>query len=77
MLRVGAGEGAKIAVEIWSLPEAAFGRFVAAIPSPLGVGTLKFDDGTSAKGFLVEAEAVKGAEDVSSYGGWRAFVKRS
>jgi allophanate hydrolase len=75
LLRVGAGLGARIAVEIWSLPEAAFGRFVAAIPSPLGIGALKFDDGSSAKGFLVEAEAVKDAEDVSSFGGWRAFVK--
>jgi len=26
------------------------------------------------KGFLVEAEAVNGARDISAYGGWRAFV---
>jgi len=76
LLRIAAGQGAKIAVEIWSLPEAGFGRFVAAIPSPLGVGALSFDDGTSAKGFLVEAEAVKGAQDVSAFGGWRAYVTR-
>jgi allophanate hydrolase len=76
LLRVAAGEGAKISVEIWSLNPAAFGAFVAAIPSPLGVGSLSFEDGTSAKGFLVEAEAVKGAEDVSAFGGWRAFVGR-
>jgi len=76
LLRVGAGEGAKINVEIWSLTPAAFGAFVAAIPSPLGVGALAFDDGTSAKGFLVEAEAVKGAQDVSAFGGWRAYVGR-
>ena len=74
MLRVAKGEGAKIAVEIWSLSPAAFGLFVSAIPSPLGVGVLRFDDGTSAQGFLVEAEAVKGAEDISRFGGWRAYV---
>ncbi|HEY1944241.1 MAG TPA: allophanate hydrolase [Roseiarcus sp.] len=74
LLRVGSGEGAAIAVEIWSLSPDAFGRFVAAIPAPLGIGTLAFEDGTSAKGFLVEAEAVKGAEDVSRFGGWRAYV---
>ena len=56
---------------------AAFGSFVAAIPPPLGIGTLAFDDGTIAKGFLVEAEGVKGAEDVSRFGGWRACVARS
>ncbi len=74
LLRVGAGEGAPIAVEIYALSTEAFGRFVAAIPAPLGVGTLTFDDGTEAKGFLVEAEAVKGAEDISRFGGWRAFL---
>ncbi len=75
LLRVGAGQGAAIAVEIWSLTPEGFGKFVAAIPAPLGIGTLAFEDGTHAKGFLVEAEAVKGAEDVSRFGGWRAFVK--
>ena len=73
---MGAGEGAKIAVEIWSLTPVAFGLFVANIPSPLGIGVLRFDDGTSAQGFLVEAEAVKGAEDISRFGGWRAYVGR-
>ncbi len=74
LLRVAAGDGAKIAVEIWSLGRAEFGAFVAAIPAPLGIGTLTFDDGTVAKGFLVEAEAVKGAEDISRFGGWRAYL---
>ncbi len=74
LLRVGSGEGAAIAVEIWSLSPEAFGRFVAAIPAPLGIGTLAFADGTSAKGFLVEAEAIKAAEDVSRFGGWRAYL---
>ena len=76
LLRVGPAQGAEIAVEIWSLEPAAFASFVAAIPPPLGIGTLAFADGTSAKGFLVEAEGVKGAEDVSKFGGWRAFVAR-
>jgi allophanate hydrolase len=49
---------------------------VSKIPAPLGIGTLSFTDGTSAKGFLVEAEAVKGAQDISSYGGWRAYLAR-
>ncbi len=26
------------------------------------------------RGFLVEAEAIKGARDISSFGGWRRFV---
>ncbi|MGA2795344.1 MAG: allophanate hydrolase [Roseiarcus sp.] len=75
LLRVAPREGASIAAEIWGLDARAFGAFVANIPSPLGVGTLSFTDGASAKGFLVEAEAVKGAQDVSRFGGWRAYVR--
>jgi allophanate hydrolase len=77
LLRVPAGQGASIAVEVWALPAAGFGNFVAGIPSPLGIGTLKLADGRSVKGFLAEVEGVAGARDVSSFGGWRAFVAQS
>jgi len=40
----------------------------------LSIGTLKLADGTMVKGFLVEAEAVAGARDISSFGGWRAYL---
>ncbi|PHP65391.1 allophanate hydrolase [Zhengella mangrovi] len=73
MLRVAAGEGAPIAIELWSMSEAAYGSFVAAIPAPLGIGTLRLEDGGMAQGFLVEAEAVRDARDISAYGSWRAF----
>ena len=76
LLRVADGTGGKLAVEVWSLDAAGFGQFVAAIPAPLGIGTLRLADGTTAKGFLVEAEAVRGGEDITSYGGWRAYLAR-
>jgi len=57
------------------LEPSAFGAFVAAIPAPLGIGTLLLSDGASAKGFLIEAEATKGAKDISGFGGWRAYLK--
>ena len=47
---------------------------LAKIPSPLCIGTLDLADGRAVKGFLVEAEAVKGARDISSFGGWRKFI---
>ena len=74
LLRVASEQGTSIICEIWALDAKAFGEFVSRIPSPLGIGTISFTDGTSSKGFLVEAEAVHGAQDVSSYGGWRAFT---
>jgi allophanate hydrolase len=74
LLRIEKDKGASIAVEIWALSPEAFGSFLAGIPSPLGIGTLAMKDGSSVKGFLVEAEAIKGARDISSFGGWRAFM---
>ncbi len=69
-----ASEGCAIATEVWALPTAGFGRFVATIPSPLGIGTIRLADGSEAKGFLCEAEGIKGGRDISGFGGWRAFV---
>jgi allophanate hydrolase len=74
LLRVKNGAGAAIEIEVWALSEKAFGRFVAAVPPPLSIGTLELAGGHPVKGFLVEAEAVEGARDISSFGGWRAFM---
>jgi allophanate hydrolase len=76
LLRVSSG-GGPIAVEVWRLEPAAFGRFVAAIPPPLGIGAISLQDGTTPKGFLVEAAAVEGSADITHYGGWRAFTAAS
>jgi len=67
--------GPGLEVEVWALPAAAFGHFVADIPAPLGVGKVSLDDGTSVSGFLCEAFAVKDAEEVTRFGGWRAFIQ--
>jgi allophanate hydrolase len=75
LLRVGDAAGAAIKAEVWTLDPAGFGAFVAKIPAPLGIGAIRFKEGGSVKGFLVEAEAVKTAEDISHFGGWRAYLK--
>ena len=72
LVRVAEG-GAAIEVEVWELPLAAYGTFVAAIPAPLGVGTLTLADGTLVQGFLCESVALAGAEDITRFGGWRAY----
>jgi allophanate hydrolase len=74
MLRVAAGAGSAIKLELWSLSAASFGKFVAAIPPPLSIGTIRLSDGREVKGFIVEPAAIHGARDISSYGGWRAFM---
>jgi allophanate hydrolase len=77
LLRVAAGQGSAIEVEIWAMPAEKFGRFVAAVPRPLSIGTLVIADGRAVKGFLVEAEATSGARDISAFGGWRAFMAQA
>jgi allophanate hydrolase len=73
LVRVREG-GHAIAVEVWSLDEAAFGAFVAAVPRPLCIGSIDLDDGGAAPGFLCEPEAVEGAVDISQHRGWRAYL---
>ena len=72
--RVASGEGSCIAVEVWEMPVHHYGSFVAMIPAPLGIGTLRLVDDTSVQGFLCEAQALQGATDISHFGGWRAYV---
>ena len=67
-----AGNG--LEVEVWELSTAAFGSFVAEVPPPLAIGTLVLADGTSVKGFVCEPAAVAGAEDITAFGGWRAYL---
>jgi allophanate hydrolase len=74
MLRIEAGAGSAIRLELWALSPASFGKFVAAIPPPLSIGTIRLADGREVKGFLVEPAAINGARDISAFGGWRAFV---
>jgi allophanate hydrolase len=74
LLRAAEGAGAAIEVEVWALSLADFGRFVASIPPPLSIGTIRLSDGDAVKGFLVEAQGATGARDISDYGGWRAFL---
>ncbi|MCT2399539.1 allophanate hydrolase [Novosphingobium mangrovi (ex Huang et al. 2023)] len=67
-------DGAGIPVEVYELGVAEFGSFVAEVPPPLAIGTVTLADGTSVKGFVSEPRATKGAQDITSLGGWRAYI---
>lgn len=66
--------GKSIIVELWDMPIARFGEFVAEIPAPLGIGNLKLIDGRSVKGFICEPWALSDALDITNFGGWRAYI---
>ena len=67
-------QGKAIEVEVWEMPLSSFGVFVSDIPGPLGIGKVELEDGTEVPGFVCEAYAAAGAEDITSYGGWRALI---
>jgi allophanate hydrolase len=73
MVQTGEG-GTSIELEVWEMSVEAFGSFVAAIPPPLGIGTILLEDGQQVKGFLCEELAVNGARNISHFGGWRRFL---
>jgi allophanate hydrolase len=68
-----AEDGASLPGEIWALSPAALGTFLAAIPQPMALGEVELDDGRTVVGFLCEPLALDGAEDITAFGGWRAY----
>lgn len=68
-----------IALEVWKMPLENFGAFMVQIASPLGIGTLFLEDGSTVYGFICECDAIKGAQEISEFGGWRGYLaqKRS
>ena len=66
--------GSAIALEVWELNAAEFGDFVSKIPAPLGIGKVLLADGSEVPGFIAEPHAVDGAEEITRFGGWRAWL---
>jgi allophanate hydrolase len=74
LVRDATGAGCAIEVEIWRLPLRHYGSFVAMIPAPLGIGSLELDNGSWVQGFLCEPWVLAGAEEISRFGSWRAWL---
>jgi len=66
--------GASIEIEVWRLPTAQFGSFVAGIPAPLGIGKIELEDKSWYMGFICESYALDTATDITLKGGWRAYI---
>jgi allophanate hydrolase len=69
--------GAPIEVEVWELPTPRLGDFLALVPAPLAIGTVELEDGQRLPGFVCEAYAASGAEDITRLGGWRAYLAQA
>ena len=75
LARVAEGEaGHAIELEVYEMPAATLGSFLALIPPPLGLGNVQLEDGRWVKGFICEGAALASAPDVSAHGGWRGYL---
>jgi allophanate hydrolase len=66
--------GGPIEVEVWELHPIDFADFVWKIPEPLGIGKILLESGELVPGFIAEPRAILGAEEITCYGGWRAWL---
>ena len=75
MFRQPGFDGQGLEVEVYELSAAGFGRFVAQVPQPMAIGRITLEDGQEVSGFLcAEAQARKG-QDITDFGGWKAWLK--
>ena len=77
LVRGDPASGTSIDLEVWALPKAQVGGFLAGIPAPLGLGTVELADGRQVTGFICESAGVAGAEDISQLKSWRTYMHGS
>ncbi len=68
--------GASITGEVWRLPAAGFARFMTGLAAPMAIGRVRLDDGRDVLGFICEPAALRGAADITRFGGWRGWIGR-
>ncbi|HEV7752654.1 MAG TPA: allophanate hydrolase [Baekduia sp.] len=68
------GGGEPVEGELWALPPAALGTFLAALPGPMVLGPVALADGRTVVGFGCEPLAVVGAPDITHHRSWPAYL---
>jgi hypothetical protein len=73
MMRVAAG-GRAITVEVWTVPQVHLGTLLLQEPPGLCIGKVRLADGADVLGVLGEAILCERGRDITSWGGWRAYM---
>ncbi len=73
MLRVASG-GTAVAVEVWAVPPEGLARVLLQEPPGLCIGKVRLADGEEVLGVLGEPILCQGQREITSYGGWRAYL---
>jgi len=66
--------GASLEGERWVCSPAALGRFLAALPAPMGLGSVQLADGTWETGFVCGDDAASAAPDITAARSWRTHL---
>jgi hypothetical protein len=73
MVRVASG-GVAVVVEVWDVPAAGIADILVKEPAGLCIGKVMLEDGAEVLGVLGEPALCEGQHEITSYGGWRAYV---
>jgi hypothetical protein len=68
------GEGARIALELWQVPVDGLASLLMSEPPGLAIGKVVLRDGSIVLGVLGEPFLCDGQREITSYGGWRAYI---
>jgi allophanate hydrolase len=74
LARVSRGAGVSIAGELWRVPPEQLAQLLADLPRPMAFGPVELDNRSHVVGFLCQPDALEGAQDISSYGAWPAYL---
>ena len=73
MLRV-TTNGAALVLELWDVPAAGIADILVKEPAGLCIGKVLLEDGSETLGVLGEPALIEGQREITSYGGWRAYI---
>jgi hypothetical protein len=68
------GEGAGVALELWEVPVEGLASLLMNEPPGLAIGKVVLRDGAIVLGVLGEPFLCEGQREITSYGGWRAYI---
>jgi gamma-glutamylcyclotransferase (GGCT)/AIG2-like uncharacterized protein YtfP len=77
MIRVTDGSGTAVAVEVWEVPLAGLAGILLKEPPGLSIGKVTLADGEEVLGVIGEPALVAGQQEITEYGGWRAYTAAS
>jgi hypothetical protein len=73
MVRVSKG-GIAVALEVWDVPSTGLIQVLQQEPPGLCIGKVNLNTGEEVLGVLGESILCEGQTEITSYGGWRAYI---